>query len=166
MKNKIKVKDVYSFRYNQSERDRLGYSANHCFESTLVAREVGGQMMLVDTFWGINGDGRSFTPTDAKKLGTLTFYVNLSDLEPIKEYEREYYDDEDLFRISEQHACVPSCIHHFKRKGAERSNKKMLSVINEKIREEKKKIDYAVDALQRLAQTKQKIEEGETSVYL
>lgn len=167
MKNQaIKVGDIYDFRYNQAERDRLSFSAHHCFEGMLHAQLINGSIMLVDTYWGIKGDGRVFTPSEARQQGTLTFYVNLSEIESIKEHECLYYDDNDLYRISEQHACVPSCVHHFKRKGAERSNKKMLAVVNEQMREERKKIDWAVDKLQRLAITKEKIEGGDLTQYL
>ncbi len=166
---KIKENDVFHFRYNQKTIDARGgdWQVRHCFEGTLVARLTADKkILLVDTFWGIKGDGVSGSQTEWRKKGTLQFYVNLNDIELIKDYETVYYNNEDLYILSEQHACVPSCIHNFKRKGVERSNKKMLETINEKIREEKKKIDWAVDSLQRLAVDKMKIENGDLTVYL
>lgn len=158
--------DIYRFCYNAAERERLGFSANHCFEGYLHARELAGGLMLVDTYWGFNGDGRAFTPAEAGKKGTLTFYCNLNDVEPIKDYEQVYYSDADLFTVSEQHACVPRCVHWFTRKGAVRNAEKMLRVISERIANAERKIKYATDDIQQFTEKRQQVEAGNLEVYL
>lgn len=158
--------NIYLFRYNDAERERLGYSATHCFEGILHARNINGSIELVDTFWGLYGDGCSYTEEEARQKGTLTYYVNLSEIEPIGEHECVYYDSKDLYRISEQHACVPRCVFHYKRKGAERSINKMLSVVNARILEKRRDVEIAIDKLCQLEVTKSKIENGDITQYL
>ena len=128
----LKIDDVYRFRYNAAERERLGYSASHCFEGMLCVRETPEGLILVDTYWGINGNlGRRLTLEKALKLGELTFSFNFNEVEPIREDDQVYYNDDDLFTVSEQHACVPRCVHWYKRKDAIRSKSKMLRIIDE-----------------------------------
>jgi len=55
-----------------------------------------------------------FTLEKAQERGTLKYYCNLDDLEKIEKYETDEYDDEDLFRLSDQHACVERCIYWYK----------------------------------------------------
>jgi hypothetical protein len=162
----IKAGDIYRFRYSVAERERMRFTADHCFEGLLHVRELNGELRLVDTYWGIGGDGRMFTLQDAERKGTLTFYCNLHDVEPIKEYEQVYYADEDLFTVSEQHACVPRRVHWFKRKGAERNADKMLRVLGEQVRECQQTIASATRKLADLAVTKEKIYAGNLDVYL
>lgn len=170
-KHEIKEGDFFRFHYTdkyREEAERRWYSGylRHCFEGILHARVIGTELRLVDTYWGLSGDGQSFSEKEARERGTLEFIFNIADVEKIPEHERVYYSDDDLFSVSEQHACVPSCVFHFKRKGAEKSNKKMLAVVNEKIREQHKKVDYAIDELKRLAVKKEKIEGGDINIYL
>lgn len=161
----IRVGDIFRFRYNAAESKRLSFSATHCFEGTLQVRGD-AEPILVDTYWGIGGSGRSFTLEEAQRKGTLTFYCNLNDVEPIKDYEQVYYADEDLFTVSEQHACVPRCVHWFKRKGASHNADKMLRVIQERIRTRKSDVDSAIHDLDRLAQLEQQVSEGQLEIYL
>ena len=170
-KHTIKEGDVFKFHYSQeyrAEAEKKWYSGylSHCFEGILIARSTDTGLRLVDTFWGIGGDGKSFSEKDAREIGELTFYVNLDEIEKINERDTEYYDDKDIFRISNQHACVPSCVQYFKRKGAVKSATKMLEVINEKMRDKRKDIQYAIDSLERMAVEKAKIENGDTKAWL
>lgn len=171
MKTKIKPRDVFKFRYSEEyrkEAEKRWYSGylSHCFEGTLVAREYDGDIRLVDTFWGIGGDGKSFSEKEAREIGELTFYVNLDDIEKMEEHQKDYYDSVDVFTITKQHACVPSCIAYFKKKGAKKSAAKMLEVINEKMREKRKDIQYDIDALERMSVQRAKIENGDTEAWL
>jgi hypothetical protein len=161
-----RVGDVFRFRYNREQSEKLGFSATHCFEGTLHARQNGDRLILVDTYWGISGDGRMFTLEEAERKGTLTFYCNLNDVERIDRHDQVYYADDDLFTVSEQHACVPRCVHWFKRKGAVRNAEKMLRVISERIEKNKHDIDSANGNLDRLAQLERQIRQGDLGVYL
>jgi len=163
----MRADDIYRFRYNGAESERLGFSANHCFEGLLRARPFeNGEYLLIDTYWGIEGQGRSFTPKEAEAKGTLTFYCNLEDVEPIKEYEQAYFADDDLFTVSEQHACVPRCVHWFKRRGAMRNADKMLQVISGRIAENERNARFATDNLAKLASLREQVESGNLEVYL
>lgn len=163
----MKANDIYKFQYNAAERERLSFSADHCFEGTLRARPFeDGSYLLIDTYWGIEGNGRSFTPEEAELKGTLTFYCNLDDVEPIKDYEQAYYADDDLFTVSEQHACVPRCVHWFKRKGAVRNADKMLRVIAQREDDAHRQAESAADNLIRLDALRRQIQSGDLEVYL
>lgn len=170
-KLKTKKGDVFSFRYNEAthakmEKDWYAGYWRHCFEGTLVARDVDGEIRLVDTYWGIFGDGKSFSEKEALEKGSIEFMFNLEEVEKVDSHDRLYYRDEDLFQISEQHACVPPCAHTFKLKGAEKNNEKMIVTVNEQMSEQRRKIEYASDELQRLAVKKHRIEGGDLTVYL
>lgn len=170
-KQTIREGDFFRFYYKPEYREEVekkwysGY-LRHCFEGILHARKIENELKLVDTFWGLSGDGRIFSEKEAKEQGTLEFVFNIGDVEKISERDLLYYSDNDLFTVSEQHACVPSCVFNFKRKGAEKSNEKMLKTVNDQIREQHKKVEYAVDELKRLAVKKEKIENGDMDVYL
>jgi predicted transcriptional regulator len=57
-------------------------------------------------------------------------------------------------------------VFYFKKKGAQRSKDKMLAEITEKIRKERKNIEWAVSSLERLTERKTKIEAGDLEQYL
>ena len=166
VKQTIRAGDVFSFSYH-STGEQGWDSRTHCFEGTLIAQEVDDRMILVDTYWGI-GDtsGRRFSLEDAEKQGTLTFRFSLNDVEPIQEWEREYYADDDIFRISRQHACIPSCVAWYKRTGVQRSRDKILDVLRQKIHEQRREIECAVGRIERLAGVQAKVEAGDTNVYI
>ena len=169
---KIKENDV--FRFSWSPKKEQGWdSRQHCFEGYLVARKKYGsktEIELRDTYWGIGGDGQVLTLEEIKKNvkdgGKFTFYFNLNDYEKIDEPETHYFDETDIAAISEQHACIPRCIFHYKKKDAKRSKARMLNEINEKIREERRNIEYAVSELERLSERRTKIETGDLNQYL
>lgn len=164
---KIKLNDVFHFRYHPTGEQGWD-SRTHCFEGLLIARKDNdGNLQLVDTYWGINDtSGRVFNPSEIDKKGILTFYCNFNDIEAIDYYEKNYYDDKDIFWLHRQKACVPSCEYYYKKKGATRSKTKMLEVINEKIREAKRKANSYIEDIARYSETKAKIEKDDLSVYL
>lgn len=159
-KIKLRIGDVYHFQWNEDEYQK-NYDPNWSFERTLIVmkyprwseekNKYDSTIKLVDTYWGINriGSNKSFTLEEIQKRGTLTFYCNLDDIEAINSYQTDEYDDEDLFRLSDQHACSESCIHWFKKKGALKSPKKKISVLQDEIRDEKSKIESAIGRIER-----------------
>ena len=165
MENKLKKGDVYHFQWNEEEYQKDAY-INHCFERVLVVRDVKvyndktkkyeSKVRLVDTYWGISGDGRKFTLEEANKKGTLVYYCNLNDLEPIEKYYLDDYADTDLFTISKQHACVESCIFWFKKKGAKKNPEKKIRVLQEKVNDREREISHAISDIKYIsAQIKQ-----------
>lgn len=162
LKKNIVEGDVFDVSWKESS-----YMDDHCFEATLIANIDEGKMMFVDTYWGINGlDNKSWDYTKMNKLFNFKFYCNLNDLKKIEEYDREYYDDKDLFRLTNQHACVPSCIDHYIKKGSKRSSKKMLKVLDEKIDKAKREIKYNTDRVGEYSAKKQEIINGNKEIYI
>lgn len=166
---KIKKNDVYRFSY--SPKKEQGWdSRTHCFEGYLVAREVGDDLKLIDTYWGVYGDGRILSrekiDQEVKKGGSFEFYFNLDEVEKIEEYEEKYFDSKDIVRISEQHACVPRCVFYFKKIGAVRSKHRMLEEIDEQIRQKTHTIEFQTSMIQRLKETREKVEAGDTAQYI
>jgi hypothetical protein len=161
-KIQLKINDVYSFRYNDSEVKKR-FEPYHCFDRQLVVKDYKDGLMLVDTYWGEN-DNRTFTLEEALKQGTLTFKCNLDDVEYIKEWETEYYSYDDLFNLSHQHGCYTVWA---KRKTALRDKDRMLYIIKNKIDDTEHNIESCKRDLVRMNETLQKIENGEIdNVYL
>jgi len=170
--NKLKIGDVYNFNWNTEEYNKQswGGSLSHCFEGLLVVMEYPewneekdkyeNELKLVDTFWGVNrtSDNKSFTLEEAQKRGVLTFYCNLNDIEGIEKYNLDKYDDKDLFALHDQHSCVESCIHWYKKKGAKQSPAKRISVIDEEIIKAKKDIEYNIRQIENLSGERKKLE--------
>ena len=161
----IKPNDVFRFRYNKTERDWTGWDSRyHCFDGTLKARQrLDGSITLHDTYWGESGMSRWFTPEDALESGTLEFVCNLDDVDPIKKRDLIYYDDEDVFTLY-IHSGYQN--EYYLRRGAERSQAKMLSVLDDREEDARSKIRSAQHDLQMIAETRAKIEAGDTSIYL
>lgn len=142
----MKPNDIYHIRYTQSFRDNNPRGdLNHCFEGLAIALEVlGGGLMLFDTFWGIgNTSGKSWIQEDVDKNISIEFYCNLDEIEHIQDWEQMYYADQDLFRLTRQHACSKNCISYYKRKGAERSRDKMKASIESKAADAVRRIQFA-----------------------
>lgn len=149
MKIKLKKGDVYEFRWSAEEREKevYGGALRHCFESLLVVMqgsfydrdsdEYKDELRLVDTFWGVNRRDTNtvFTLKDAERRGNLTFYCNLDEIEKIKQYEIDEYEDKDLFRLHDQHACSESCVYWYKKIGAKKSPEKKIKAIENRMTE-------------------------------
>lgn len=168
IQKEIRKNDVFKVWYKTNKEELYPGSLRHCFEGTLVAIEDDKEgLIFVDTYWGI-GDrqGKEFTFSEMMQKFEVNYYCNLDDLEPSKEDVIKYYDNKDVYTISRQHACVPSCIYYFIRKGSSRSKDKMLSMVNEQIQKAKKEIEYAVREVEMLSEKKEKINSGDVNVYL
>lgn len=161
--------DVYLFRYNEAEL-KARFSPYHCFDGQLIVKvNSKGEKYFVDTYWASKNDGfagfqegvKSKTIDEALSQGELTFVCNLNDVEEIKEWEREYYDDEDIFDLSYQHHCYS---YFVKKKGAVRSQAKMLQSIKTKIEEAEYKKQLAERDIVKFNEILKKIEAGDTSV--
>jgi hypothetical protein len=164
----FKENNVYLFRYNEAEL-KARFSPYHCFDGQLVVKvNSKGEKYFVDTYWASKYDGfvssqgvESKTIDEALSQGELTFVCNLNDVEEIKECERKYYDDEDIFDLSYQHHCYS---YFVKRKGAVRSQAKMLQSIKTKIEEAEYKKQSAERDIVKFNEILKKIEAGDTSV--
>jgi hypothetical protein len=125
MTNDIREWDIYNFCYNSETLDKYNKAYpgadTHCFEGILIARYHGDVLMLFDTYWEIGGmTGKVFTIEQAHAKGTLEYVGNLHELEPGFKSDYRYYKSEDLVTLHTQHACVESCIYHYRRQNAQR----------------------------------------------
>lgn len=164
-KIKLKIGDVYHFQWNQKEYDKTSWkgSLQHCFEGLLIVmnypkwndktEKYEDKLMLIDTYWGVNrvDNNKAFTLDEAEEKGTLTYYVNLNEIEKVEKYNLDEYDDNDLFRLSDQHACSESCIYWYKKIGAVKSPEKKIGVLREKIIKEKSKIESSVRSIEMMS---------------
>lgn len=158
----FKENDVYYFRYNAEEVKTM-FNPYHCFDGQLIVRKKeNGELYLEDTYWG-SGGNRRFTIEAAQKEGVLTFKCNLNDVETVSKHDLQYFDHVDLFDLSHQHGCYKS---YAKRKGAQRSKEKMLAVIAEKIESNESEIRSAKRNIERLNESKAKLDAGEINIYI
>lgn len=157
----IKDGDVFRFAYNEDEMKKR-FMPYHCFDGKLIARHVNGEIYLEDTYWGACSDNRRGTPEQWQQLGELVYLCNLNDVAEVRE-PYIYYDDSDIFDLSQQHGCYKNVVV---RKGAVRSKEKMLASINERIDGSKRDIERAQDRITRLIRSKLEVESGNTEVYI
>lgn len=158
----IKVNDVFAFRYNEEEMETR-FSPYHCFDGQLVAlKRSTGEIYLRDTYWG-GGEGRVFTPEEAEMQGELTFKCNLDEVEYIREHEQQYYADEDVINLSHQHQCYKKFAI---KKGATRSTEKMITSIQDKIKDAEREKSSAERTIERLSETLKKVEAGDLTVWI
>ncbi len=120
---KLNEGDIYHWAYRDPNTDDRQWGSYHCCSRIAIV----SRGLLRDTFWQIGqsfSDGRSFRAEDIKKL-VLTFVANISDLEPAREYQADYYDDADIVNLNHSNSTSGN---FYLRKGAARSRKKMFKV--------------------------------------
>jgi len=120
---------------------------------------------LWDTYWRVGqsfSGCRSFGLNDLFKI-ELTRLGNLSDLEKAPEYQAEYYDDADIVDLNHANSTKGN---FYLRKGAVRSQKKMLEVARSKLERSLSEERYAVQESERFHKAISKIEAGELDIYL
>lgn len=159
----LKVNDVFSFRYNESESKKM-FEPYHCFDGTLIVKETSnGELLLQDTYWGSCSDSRVFAIDQANEKGELTFVCNLNEVQEIKEYEQEYYADEDLF-ILRIHAGYRN--KFLLKKDAIRSKDKMIESLNKKLSEAEYDKNKAERNIAKYTRKIEQVNSGDLSVYL
>jgi len=160
----IKEKDV--FHFHPKEYSEI---ANWCRENLFIAKKDDkGKIYFYDTYWGLGcgGDSHTYTFAEANELGKLEYYCNLNEVEVIGQHKIEYFDEKDIFRLHDQHACVESCNYYFVRKGAKRSKEKMLQVLNEKLEKAKHEIEWQVARVDEYSAKKKEVELGNLEIYI
>lgn len=157
----IKEHDYFYFSYNDEQRQKL-FDPSWCFDGKLIATKGEDSMYLVDTYW-IGSDNRHFKLDEVLSLGTLTFICNLKDVEETVEYNLCYFDEEDIFDLSRQHGCY---VKFGLRKGAKRSQKKMLETLTDKLEEAKRKVEYELRKVEEYSAKKAQVETGNLEIYI
>jgi hypothetical protein len=164
----VKENDVFHCRFTQSYcNKRVGWDLRHCFEGTLVAKDVNGEIVLFDTFWGIGrtSENKWFTLDQIGVDIEIEYYCNLDEIEKMEDADK-YYDEKDVFHLSEQHGCSERYRYTFIRKGAQRSAAKMIEVAKYLIEGKESEIRSAEWRIEDLRKTIDKINSGDLSVYI
>lgn len=159
----LKLNDVYKFRYNTEwiNKDRFLY---HCFDGQLIVkqRRNSNDLYLEDTYWN-SSDNKNFTLNEALNRGELEYICNLDEIEKIKEYEMNYYDNKDLFDLSRQHNCYKE---YYKKIGAEKCPAKMEQVLIRKIESIESEIRSRNHDLERMKENLEKLKAGDINIYI
>lgn len=153
--------DVYRWRYSDPKADARQYGSYHCCSCLAIVHNG----RLRDTFWQIGGsfsDGRSFGLDDLSKL-ELTILGNLSDLEKVPEYQSDYYDEADTVNLNHSNSTRGN---FYLRKGAVRSQKRMLDICRRNLAESVAAEQSAADRSSELRKTIDKIRAGDLNVHI
>ena len=161
----MKVNDVYKVRYKEEYKKTQSPHTNysHCFEGFgVVTQHKDNYLILSDTYWGIGRtDGKSFSLEDIGNKVEIEYYCNLDQIEDIYERDLLYYEDEDVYRITDQHGCFPRCVHYFKLKTASKSVKKIKHSIERKISDLEYTIKSSKSEIERHRASIEKMENGD-----
>ena len=157
----MKVNDVYDFKYSDEYIKTHSYWGDHyhCFDGQLVVKAYDdGTLYLEDTYWNDPSENRRFSREEALKYGHLTFKCNLDEVVKSSYHDYRYYNEEDIIDLSYQH-------HSYKRfvrkKDAQRSQAKMLDYADRQIIEMKREIERLQYDIERMKETRAKIENYE-----
>lgn len=164
---KIKENDIYRFSYSLEYKDKAKhFDPYHCFDGQLVAKKdkETGEITLVDTYWSFGGnDSRYAKPKEWREKGTLTFFLNLDEVEKAEEWERMYYNEKDFYNLSYQHGCYKKFA---KRKGAKRDKGVMLDSLQEALKKAKYDADYAIRRVEEYSTKIAQVQNGDTTIYI
>lgn len=152
--------DIYRWSYRDPKTDMRQYGSYHCCSRIAIVRNG----LLKDTYWGAyaGSDGRSFGQDDVHTLD-LTFVANLSDLEIAAEYQADYYDDADIVDLNHSNS---SRGNFYLRKGAVRSQDKILAVARQRLAEAESAERTAARRSEELRGIIMHIEDGEAITYI
>lgn len=168
--SKIKVNDVFKSTFTDAYVEkRKGWDLRHCFEGLLVARLVGEEIVLFDSFWGVGrSDNKAFKLSEIGEKIDVQYYCNLDEIEKSNLGSDcvRYYDENDIIVLHDQHACVSSCIYYYTKKGAVRSKDKMKESFLEKIERAKQKIKGANYDIERANESLLKIDSDYLTMYI
>lgn len=155
----IRDGDVYRWYFHSPDPDGdRSYGRYHCCSNIAIGN--GGR--LYDTFWQSGNDRRSFGADDLPRL-KLTFLGNLSDYQMASESQADYYDDSDFMDLN--HSNSPRNNFYLK-KGAERSQTKMLDAARRKLEMAESDERMAAGRAARLREAIANIEFGRLNVHL
>jgi|ERR1035437_3110795 hypothetical protein len=166
LKKNIKANDIFSVGWKAPYVQ--GEDRNWCFEGYLIAViRDDGELRFYDTYWGYkSGENKNYSYKQMNDKFKIKYLGNFDELEEIKDYTKDYYKEGEVLRISNQHACSPSCINYFVKKGTKKDVEAMRKVVADKIRETRNDIDSSVRSIERLTITDEKLKQGDTEVYI
>lgn len=158
----IKEGDVFDFRYKENVVGNI-FDPYHCFDGILVARKRLNELWLIDTYWSDSENNRRFSLEKALHEGDIKFLCNINEMVGIKEYEKVYFNDEDIVELR-IHSGYRTLL--LIKKGTPRSQLKMIQSINKNIEDAKRRIRSAESEIERLEENMKKVTNGDTSIYI
>jgi hypothetical protein len=154
--------DIYRWSYTDPSTDNRSWGSYHCCSRIAIV----DRGRLRDTYWQVGGsfpsDGRSFCLNDLPKL-ELTRLGNLADFEKAPEYQADYYDDADILNLNHANSTRGN---FYLRKGASRSQQKMLAVSRSNLERSLADERNAVRRTEELRAAIAKIKAGEIDGYI
>lgn len=158
----IHENNVYRFTWKPEEYKRR-LDPNWCWDGQLVVfKNSQSELMLYDTYWC--KPEKSFTLEEILKMGNIKLICNLNDVEIVPETILKYYDDADIFNLSYQHGCYKKYVL---RKGAQKSQKKMIQTLRNQIQGLENEIHYKSNALKTAKENLQKVQDGDyLNIYI
>ena len=166
IKKNIKANDIFNVSWKTPYIQ--GSDRNWCFEGCLIAmKRDNEELVFYDTYWGYTSrENKKFSYKEMNDKFRVEYLGNFDELEEIEVFAKDYYKKGEVIIISNQHACVPSCINYFIKKGTKRDIEAMRKVVAEKIKENKNDIEYKVRNIEMLTITDEKLKQGDTEVYV
>lgn len=161
---KIKLNDVYRFRYNETYLEKI-FMPYHCFDGQLVVKEKNGELYLEDTYWGFKYDSnnKKFTLEEALLKGSLEFVCNLGDVEKACYDDSNYYDSEYLYNLSYQNGCYQK---YCKKKDISKSKEVMEDALKREIKKAETQIEWHTRNIKRCEEKLQEVENGNLDIYI
>ena len=144
----MKDKDIYSWRYNDKELERLNYKVNagtiYWCKSGIGIWDAKNKK-LVDTYWSSGNAG--FSKEDIKERLILKYIGNLNNLRPCDKSEFNHYNNKDCVNISHPNM---SRSGFYIKKNAKKSLSKKRKVIKKHIEYYERKIKSYKQDVERL----------------
>lgn len=131
--NNFKKGDFYRWSFKEEYTKGKSYEGLYWCKSQIAY--FNGDY-LYDTYWSSNNSNYEI---DLNKVD-LVFMGNIFDYEKISEYEKQYYDPNDILDISHLNNRLGDNL--FVRRGASRSKDMMLYKLKEQIDKEQSEINY------------------------
>lgn len=154
---KLTEGDIYRWHYRDVKKDGGIYGYHCCSCIGVVERG-----RLRDTYWGSCSDSRTFDLDDLAKL-ELERVGNFSELDKAPEYQADYYDDADIVNLNHLNSTRGN---FYLRKGAVRSQEKMLQVARENLERSRSNERNAVRRSAELCDVISRIEAGHTDGHI
>lgn len=152
--------DVYRWRYREPGDDRA-YGRYHCCSCIAIVKDG----ILRDTYWQVGqsiSDGKWFSAEAASRL-ELTHLGNMADLEKVSEHQADYYDDADIVDLNHPNSTRGN---FYLRKGAKRSQDKMLTIARQRLAEANSDFHTARRRMAEIGEIIETIAAGNTSGYI
>lgn len=152
----MKDGDIFHWSYKKP-KDFMPY---HCCSQIAIVRAG----ILEDTYWGMCGDSRHWTPQQAEELLDLTFVANFNDIEKTLEDVWAYYDETDIVDLG--HPNNDRRQHVYLRKGAKRNATVMRATLLHTIERSESKIKWAQRTITECREALAKVEAGDTTPHI